>query len=607
MADPVYIVGIDLGTTNSVAAYTEAKLEKGKKPNIRVLEIPQLVETGTIENRKVLPSFILVPGKHDVPEGSLQLPWDKDSRTAVGEFARERGAEIPNRLISSTKSWLCNQMVDRNKPILPWEATAAKETETSQAGKLSPIEATAAILRHIREAWNYTMAKDDENLRMEKQDVFITVPASFDAVARELTVKASEIAGLPNITLLEEPQSAFYSWIESADGKWRENIKKGDLILVCDVGGGTSDFTLISVAEENGELVLERTAVGEHLLVGGDNMDLALAYSVSQRISPKGKKLDSWQMRGLWHSCRKAKETILTDTAMNEYPVTILGRGKSLIGGTKKAKISRKEIEEVILFGFFPKCESTEKPVATKKTGIKEIGLSYEADPAITRHLAHFLTRHKGEDATLKIPTAVLFNGGVMKPESVRKQILEVISSWGTDKSSPREIENKDFELSVARGAAYYGLARRGKGIRIRGGLNKAYYIGVAVSLPSVPGMPIPLKALCVAPFGMEEGTQAILADQEFVLVVGESVKFDFLSSSVRLDDTIGLIIDDWEEDIEQITTIETTLDGEPGSAVPVFLEIKVTEIGTLEIWCVSRENNTQRWKLEFNVREKKN
>jgi hypothetical protein len=409
------------------------------------------------------------------------------------------------------------------------------------------------------------------------------------------------MAGLSNITLLEEPQAAFYAWIQASGEKWREHIRKGDLVLVCDIGGGTSDFSLINVSEEEGELVLDRIAVGDHLLVGGDNMDLALAYTVFKRMFQKGKRLDAWQMRGLWHSCRKAKESILSDPETKEYPVTILGGGRSLIGGTKKTKVSREEIEKIILEGFFPNCNANTKPVSNQKVGIKEVGLSYEADPAITHHLAYFLGKQEGA----KLPTGILFNGGVMKSESVRKQVLSVISSWikPGSKATVREIEAKDFDLSVARGATYYGLARRGRGVRIRGGLNKTYYIGVAASLPAVPGMPTPIKALCVAPFGMEEGTSAILADQEFVLVVGEPVKFDFLGSSLRLQDTVGTIVDDWEEEIESITTMETTLDGDSGSVIPVFLEVKVTEIGTLELWCVSRENKDQRWKLEFNVR----
>ena len=597
MSEPTYIIGIDLGTTNSVVAYTEAKTEVGKAPDIRVLEIPQLTDAGTIEKRSALTSSVLIPGKHDIPEESLQLPWDQNSQIAVGEFARERGTEIPHRMISSAKSWLCHTLVDRNKAILPWEGP-------DEDLKMSPVAASSAILRHVRDAWNFTMANEDESLKIENQDILLTVPASFDAVARDLTVKAAEMAGLANITLLEEPQAAFYAWIESSGEQWREKVKKDDRILVCDVGGGTSDFSLISVSEEEGELVLERIAVGNHLLIGGDNIDLALAYVVFKRMFKKGKRLDSWQMRSLWHSCRKAKEKILGNPQVDNYPVTILGKGKSLIGGTKKTSLTRDEIGDVIMNGFFPRCLGTASPAEENKVGIKEVGLSYEADPAITHHLAHFLS----SGGKIKPPTAVLFNGGVMKSEPVRKHVMNVISSWvkpETNAPGIREIESGDFDLTVARGAAYYGLARRGRGVRIRGGLNRTYYIGVAASLPAVPGMPAPIKALAVAPFGMEEGTDAMLSDQEFVLVVGEPVKFDLLGSSVRLQDSVGTIVDDWEEDIEEITTMETTLDGEPGSVIPVFLEVKATEIGTLELWCVSRENSEQRWKLEFNVRER--
>ncbi|MDM8517607.1 Hsp70 family protein [Desulfobacterales bacterium HSG16] len=603
MPEPTYIIGIDLGTTNSVVAYTKADLELGKTPDISVLEVPQITDTGTVENRNVLPSFILTSGQHDGTQEGLELPWDKNNDVAVGEFARERGAELPQRLIASSKSWLCHTLVDRNKPILPWEGPLIKESDKS---KKSPVEAAAMLLQHIKDAWDNTIAENDTKLEMNHQEVFLTVPASFDAVARELTVKAADMAGISNITLLEEPQAAFYSWIESSGENWRKNIEKGDMVLVCDVGGGTSDFSLISVSEKDGELDLERIAVGEHLLVGGDNMDLALAHTMSKRMSTKRKKLDAWQMRGLWYACRKAKESLLTNPDDEEYPVTVLGRGKSLIGGTKKSTLKVKDIEKVILEGFFPKCKKDELPEAIAVSGIKEVGLSYEADPAITRHLARFLTRRKNGDEKMQLPTAILFNGGIMKAGKVRQRILDVVGSWAEKDETPlREIKTDDFDLTVAKGAAYYGLARKGKGVRIRGGLNRSYYIGIAASLPAVPGMPIPVKALCVAPFGMEEGTSTLLTDQEFVLVVGEPVKFDFLGSTTRLKDTVGTVVDAWEEDIEEITTIETVLDGEKGTALPVTLEMNVTEIGTLELWCVSREDTSSRWKLEFSVREK--
>ena len=598
MTEPVFIVGIDLGTTNSVVSYTDADIKADKEPYIRIFEIPQLVGPGALEKKGILPSFILVQGKHDVPGESLVLPWDEANRIAVGEFARERGAEIPSRLVSSAKSWLCNTMVDRNKPILPWALHGDETGMDDNASKFSPVEASAAILRHIRDAWNYSIAAGDERLKIENQDILLTVPASFDAVARELTVKAADMAGLSNITLLEEPQAAFYAWIESAGNRWREMVEKDDLVLVCDVGGGTCDFSLIRVSEKEGDLILERVAVGDHLLVGGENMDLALAYFISGKMAKKGCKLDAWQMRGLRHSCRKAKESLFANPDQDNYPLTILGRGSSLIGGAVKTELLRDEFRQVILDGFFPVCESDAMPVEKQKAGIREQGLSYEADPAITRHIAKFLGQ---------IPTAVLFNGGVMKAAPLRNRIMDVISSWEKPGKSLsiRSIDTNDFDFAVARGAVYYGITRHGKGIRIRSGLNKSYYIGVAASVPAVPGMPAPIKALCVAPFGMEEGTRASIKEQEFVLVVGEEVKFDFLGSSSRRDDTFGTVIDDWEEDIEEITTIETVLDGNYGDVISVTIEIKVTEIGTLEIWCVSKKGS-RRWKLEFNVREQK-
>jgi molecular chaperone DnaK (HSP70) len=546
----------------------------------------------------LLPSFIFVPTEHDATSGALDLPWAQAVTQVVGEFARERGAEVPQRLISSAKSWLCHARVDRNQAILPWDAPA-------EVAKCSPVAASAAILNHIRMAWNFTMARDDASLALEQQEIYLTVPASFDAVARELTVKAAEMALLPAVTLLEEPQAAFYAWIEASQDRWRESVSPGDLVLVCDLGGGTSDFSLIRVSESSGELALERIAVGNHLLVGGDNMDLALAYTLAGSMAEKGVRLDAWQMRSLWHHCRSAKEKLLAETGTDSVPISILGRGSRLIGGTLKTDLNRDTVTRVILDGFFPVCEPTSRPAAVQRTGIQETGLVYESDPAVTRHLAQFLSRQ--DDRPQELPTAVLFNGGVMKTALLRRRILDVLASWqhGAESSAVRELQGRDLDLAVARGAAYYGLARRGRGIRIRSGLNKSYYIGVAAALPAVPGMPTPIKALCVANFGMEEGSQTDLTGREFNLVVGEPVKFDFLGSVVRTADSPGEMVEDWEGEIEPITTIETTLDGAAGDVIPVMIEVKLTEIGTLELWCVSRPDG-RRWKLEFNVRERK-
>lgn len=600
--DQKYIIGIDLGTTNSVVAYTEAEINETERHEIHIFKIPQLVGAGSIGEQEFLPSFLFLPGLHDITKGELAVPWDEEISLAVGKYARDRGAEVPQYLISSTKSWLCHTGVDRNKPVLPWEG---KEEQP----RLSPVEAQAAILKHIKEAWNYVMAQENDSLRMEYQEIFLTVPASFDVVARNLTVEAAERAGLSQITLLEEPQAAFYAWIDASGNDWRENVKVGDIILVVDIGGGTSDFSLIRVSEEEGKMVIERIAVGEHLLVGGDNMDLTLAYVVAGRMASQGRKLSSFQMRGLCHGCRTAKEHML-DKGGFSHPVTILGRGSSLIGGTIKTELTHKDIENTLINGFFPVCDSSDRPIKQRRTGMQELGLSYTSDPALTHHLAQFLSQQEPTGAetenNIVCPTAVLFNGGVMKARSLRNRVLDVLSSWtGKEGKQPvREIKKNDFDFAVARGAVYYGLARRGKGIRIRSGLARTYYIGVEAAIPSVPGVPTPIKALCVAPFGMEEGTEAALPEKEFGLVVGEPVKFDFFCSNTRHHDIIGTVVDDWEGEIEEVTTLETSLEGEAGTIIPVTLEVKITEVGALEIWCVSREDG-QRFKLEFNVRER--
>ncbi|MGD9249863.1 MAG: Hsp70 family protein [Desulfobacterales bacterium] len=593
MRDAKYIVGIDLGTTNSILAYTAADEESRETAEIKVLEIPQLVGPGAVAAQEMLPSFIYLPGETDKTSDALALPWQDNVPLVVGELARNRGAELPQQLISSSKSWLCHTAVDRRQPILPWGAPA-------DVRHLSPVEASAAILDHIRSAWNHLMANNDESLILERQEIFLTVPASFDAVARELTVKAAAMAGLSDIVLLEEPQAVFYAWIQDSGDRWRKAVSPGDLVLVCDLGGGTSDFSLIRVSDAEGHLELERIAVGRHILIGGDNMDLALAYAVAQQMKTDGMKLDAWQMRALWHTCRGAKEQILAASGSDTVPISVLGRGSGLIGGTLRTELKRETVEQVIMEGFFPSCESSARPAAVTRAGIQETGLAYEADPAVTRHLAQFLGR--SEDRPHEMPTAVLFNGGVMKARRLQERVTDVLGSWQTD-ARLRVLASANMDLSVAIGAAYYGLARQGRGVRIRSGLNQSYYIGVAASLPAVPGMPPPIKALCVAPFGMEEGTEAEPTEREFNLVVGEPAKFDFLGSAVRTADAVGALLEDWEDEIEPITTIETTLDGDYGTVIPVSIQIRLTEIGTLELWCVSRQDG-RRWKLEFNVRE---
>jgi hypothetical protein len=481
--------------------------------------------------------------------------------------------------------------------------------------RVSPVEASTLYLKHLAEAWNSAIAKDVPENRLERQDIILTVPASFDAVARELTVEAARAAGLENITLLEEPQGAFYAWIEASHEKWRERVSVGDIVLICDVGGGTSDFSLIAVGEDAGQLALTRVAVGDHILLGGDNMDLSLAHSAAQGLAAKGTKLDFGQMNMLWHSCRAAKEKLFSEAKLASTPVTVLGRGSRVIGGTIQGELTRAEVEKVLVEGFLPECAVDAEPARQRAAGLQELGLPYASDPAISKHLARFLNRnaavvaeHAASSKRKKksaLPSLVLFNGGVFKATPLRERLMTILNKWAGS-AQVKVLEGTDLDLAVARGAAYYGLVRRGKGIRIRGGTPRAYYIGVETSLPAVPGARPPIKALCVVPFGMEEGTEADLPQQEFGLVVGEPAEFRFLGSSVRRSDPVGTLVEEWESDIQELAPVATELEspGTEGRTVPVHLHSKVTEVGTLELWCISRDGK-QRWKLEFNVRER--
>jgi hypothetical protein len=607
-----YIVGIDLGTTNSALARCDAITEEDS--HIEVLSIPQLVNPGEVAERTLLPSFLYIPGEFDFPKGSTTLPWDPEPKLVIGELARKRGAESPNRLVASAKSWLSYAGVDRTAPILPWQAP-------DEVPKLSPVDVSSQFLQHLRTVWDNGQAAGQPELAFAEQDVLLTVPASFDEEARELTRRAAEQAGLQNVTLLEEPQAAFYAWLESQGNTWRSRIKVGDLVLVCDIGGGTTDFSLITVSEENGELTLKRVAVGDHILLGGDNMDLALARLLQQRLEASSHRVDTWQLHGLWHQCRMAKEKLFASPRTQSAPITLLGKGTKLIGGTIKTELTREDLDQVLVKGFFPEVASSELPARQRRVGFQELGLPYAADAAITKHLARFLSdqiRNSPEAAAIRrgrsglaCPTHILFNGGVMKAAVLRDRVIQVLNSWlkeeGFDGLGAQQIlDAPDLEHAVARGAAYYGKARRGRGVRIRSGASRTYYIGIESAMPAVPGMEAPLKALCVVPFGMEEGTEATIPNREFGLVVGEPAEFRFLTSSIRKQDHVGSLLEDWGDDLRELGPLEVTLtlDGQQGSVVPVRLETRVTEIGTLEVWCVSRDGK-QRWKLELNIREK--
>jgi hypothetical protein len=610
--DTRFIVGIDLGTTNTALAQFDTAAPE-ESAHINVEAVPQLTNPNEVEERTLLPSFLYVPGELDFPKGALALPWEREPQVFAGELARRRGAENPTRLVASAKSWLSYAAVDRASAILPWGAP-------EEVRKLSPVEASAEYLRHLRHAWDARMgAKKHPELALSAQQVLLTVPASFDEEARELTLRAAEAAGLTRVTLLEEPQAAFYAWIDAQGDAWRKRVRVGDLILVCDVGGGTTDFSLITVSEEDGELSLKRVAVGEHILLGGDNMDLALARLLQQRLEGEGHRVDTWQLQGLWHQCRLAKERLFAEPKSQKQPVTLLGKGTKLVGGTVKTELRREDLERVLADGFFPAVGRDESPARARRIGFQELGLPYAADPAVTRHLARFLSQQAGGaegDAIRRgpsgfaCPTHVLFNGGVMKAGVLRERVVSVLDAWLQAEGfeplgAGGVLDAPDLDHAVARGAAYYGRAKRGRGVRIRSGAPRTYYIGVESAMPAVPGLPAPLKALCVVPFGMEEGTEAAIPSREFGLVVGEPAEFRFLSSTVRKADEIGAVVEDWGDEIEESSPLEVTLklEGKEDTVLPVRLETRVTEVGTLEVWCVSRDGS-QRWKLEFNIRE---
>jgi hypothetical protein len=607
-----FTIGIDLGTTHSALASVDLDLSEGEEIALFVHDVPQCTAPGEVDAKKLLPSFLYLPASGELQEGALALPWDALPPFAVGELARTLGQKTPMRLVSSAKSWLCHAGVDRRAPILPVKGSS----EDDSVARLSPLAASIAYLAHLKEAWN---AKSPD-APMEDQDVVITVPASFDPAARELTAEAAREAGLGHAVLLEEPQAALYSWIERSQGRWRDEVKVKDVILVVDLGGGTSDFSVIAVLEREGNLELHRVAVGDHVLLGGDNMDLALAALVRKKLEDDGKTLDAFQVSTLVHACRAAKEILLAPDAPKKTPVVIPSRGSKLVAGSLRAELTRAEVESVLVEGFFPKVGVDARPIVRARAALTELGLPYAQDAAITRHLSAFLTRQiaatdelegfeRTKGATFLHPTAVLFNGGVLKSTVLRDRVMETLNAWLAKEGAPaaRLLSGADLDLAVARGAAYYAYVRRGKGVRIRGGTAKSYYVGVESSMPAVPGLEPPVSALCVAPFGMEEGTDAPPAPQELGLVVGEPVRFRFFESATRRDDKPGTMVERFGDEIHELSEIEATMPAEgraPGGVVPVRLSAAVTEVGTLRLEAQPRSGN-ERWKVELDVRGK--
>ena len=598
-----YVIGVDLGTTNSAAAYVDLG-ESAAKRRIRFFEPPQLVAPGEVAPHPILPSFLYLPGAYDLPPGSTALPWDPERSYAVGVFAREQGARVPGRLVASAKSWLSHAAVDRAAPILPWGAPKA-------VPKVSPVEASRRYLLHLREAWNYAVAGGRAGFRFEEQLVVLTVPASFDEVARELTLEAARQAGLPRVVLLEEPLAAFYAWLSAHEDDWQRAMSDGRLILVCDVGGGTTDFSIIGIRKGKRGLRFDRLAVGDHLLLGGDNMDHTLARHVETQMTGRPGKLDARRWHQLVHECRKAKEKLLGAPDVEAVEVTLTGEAGKLIGGTLKGTLTRDDVHRLLLEGFFPDVPPDAAPETSRRGGLTELGLPYEHDPAVTRHLTAFWRRFadylKEETGREDVyPDFVLFNGGALAPAPLRERLRRIIGGWFREAAgegwTPEALANPRPDLAVAAGAAYYGKVRLGEGVRVGSGSPRAYYVVVT---PEDGTDDDAYTAVCLAPRGMEEGAEVRLDAPGFLARTNRPVAFQLLTSSTRLGDRPGDVMRLAPEEATVLPPIRTVLRyGKKGAVteLPVRLAVRLTEVGTLELWCLA-EQTEHRWRLLFDVR----
>ena len=587
-----FVVGIDLGTTNSAVNYVDTVTDERA---IHTFSIPQLVAIGEVERRETLPSFHYEPTADEAGENGLALPWTGSSdKYAVGVFARDHGRAVPGRLIESAKSWLCHSGVDRKANLLPWHGSPDVDA-------LSPVDVSARYLTHIRQAWDHEFPDN----RLADQDVVLTIPASFDEVARELTMAAARQAGLPRVVLIEEPQAAFYSWVYSHRDDWEEHVAAGQTILICDIGGGTSDLTLIHVRPAAGDKVqFHRVAVGDHLMLGGDNLDLALAHMIEQKLVPGG-KLEPRQWSVLVPTCRHLKETMLGDDAPDAYTVNLPGTGRKLIGGGIRTEVSRDEVVQTLVEGFLPEATLADKP-QRRQSGFQEFGLPYAADAGITRYLAAFVKSHADQtaadpDATNSgRPDIVLFNGGFFASPILRERLLNTLTSWFNDDDpdwKPLVLDNARLDLAVARGAAYFGMVRRGVGVKIIAGLARSYYIGVEQA-----GKP---AALCLIAAGTEPSPEARSIDQKFEVLTGEPVQFPIFVSGTRLTDKPGQLVSIDEEQMSSLPPIRTVLQSKKKgehSSVQAAIATRLTEIGTLEMWC-HQVDGSRRWQLQFDVR----
>jgi molecular chaperone DnaK (HSP70) len=580
------VIGIDLGTTNSALAWA------GPRGPVRVFDIPQLVAEGELAQQPTLPSFLYFPTPFEATSGYVALPWNPAPDIVAGRFARDHGALVPARQISSAKSWLSNSAVDRSASLLPWIDEAVL--------RLSPVEASRRLVEHLRSAWNHVHAAGDPALRLERQAIVLTVPASFDEEARELTVQAARDAGLDKVTLLEEPLAALYAWIAAHPRLPMTTFAQGALVLVCDVGGGTTDFSLIRTAIEDGELVFERIAIGEHLLLGGDNLDLALAVAVEAKLPGGAARLSLTQRLTLRRKCSAAKEHLLSEPGPSSVSITILGGGSSVVGGGVTADLSRDEVSRALLEGFLPLTAADDLPERSRRVGLRELGLPYETEPAITRHLAAFLTRAGESRERMARPDAVLFNGGFFAPGVARARVLDALSQWSGKR--PLLLENDRPEASVAIGAAFYARLRGDPGrsgrLLIRAGSARAYYIGVGGS--GAGG-----SAVCVMPRGTQEGTHASL-DRDFTVIANQPSAFTLYSTMTRTDPLNAVVaFREEDDDVHRHAPLVTALRyGKRSRRIPlaVRLTTSFTETGTLELWCESTTTE-HRWRLSFSLR----
>ncbi len=589
-----YAVGIDLGTTNSAIAFVDLA---ARRRGIVSLPVPQLVAEGRVGERPTLPSALYLAGAHDVPAGALALPWSEDRREVVGELARVQGARVPSRLVTSAKSWLTHGGVDRAAKILPWGAP-------EDVPRVSPVGASARFLAHLRAVWDAR----HPDAPLADQEVVLTVPASFDEVARELTVAAAAEAGLPALTLLEEPQAAFYAWLAAHEREWERALGGERRILVVDIGGGTSDFTLIEARLGGATLGLERVAVGEHLLLGGDNMDIALARRLESRLAERTGALDSVRWQSLVLQCRTAKETLLGGGA-SEVTVSLPGRGRGVVAGTVTEVVMRADVEELVLDGFFPLVEADARPRAARGAGLREWGLPFATESEVPRHLAAFLARH---GAALGGGDAVLYNGGVFTPAALRERMTAILASWA-DGVAPAVLPSVGLDEAVARGAAYYGLVRRGEGVRVTAGSARACYLGLgAASSPAtttgVEGVSDTAleRLVCLIPRGMAEDEPAVLEQPEFEVLANAPVSFQLFTSTTRDGETPGAIVEARRDELAALPPIRTVLrHGKKlaARAIPVHVEARRTALGTLELWCAAKDAQ-HRWRLEFQLRD---